>query len=189
MKYMAARRGLVVTVVLTCVTACSASPVGVTTSLEAQASPLTDPELGARFPADVGGEPFPVETYRNEIALRAMGVDTDFLEALDAKIADVSVALGHRPMEIETSTHLSAYAYRVVGASEDDLAEYFVPIIEEQTEDTQFVRGTVGAKEVWMPVGPSASVAGNLLYVHGDTAYLLYGNVPVEVELLLDALP
>ena len=185
-----ARRGLAVAVLLTVVTACSTSPATVTTSPQAgQASALADPELGARFPANVGGEPFPVETYRNETALRAMGVGSAFLDALNAEISDVSVALGHRPMETETSTHLSAYAYRVVGASESDLAEYFVPIIEEQTEDAKFVRGTVGTREVWRPVGPSASVAGNLLYVNGDTAYLLYGNEPLEVGLLLEALP
>lgn len=176
-------------------TACS-SPNAVPATSPTLSSPapsvvaaVPDPDLAADIPDIVGGEPFDVETHRGENALRAMGVNERFLEAFDADLGDVSVALGHRPMATEASTHLSAYAYRVAGASEEALTEYFIPIIEGQTEDAEFEPGRVGGKDVWKPVGPGEAVSGNLLYVHGDTAYLLYGNEPAVVELLLDALP
>ena len=174
--------------------ACSSTTISTTRQSSTRppslpAAAMEDPELGARFPESVGGEPFPVETYQDENVLRAMGVDDHFLDTLNADLADVSLALGHRPMATDTSTHLSAYAYRVNGASEGDLVDYFVPIIEGQTEDATFKRETVGTREVWKPIGPGQAVAGNLLYVDGDTAYLLYGNEPDVVALLLEALP
>jgi hypothetical protein len=118
-----------------------------------------------------------------------MGVTDDFLDKMDVELTDVSVALGHRPVATDNDTHLSAYAYRVEGASEDELVEHFTPLMERATEDAEFVPGTVGTRKVWKPEGPSEIVAGNLLYVDGDTAYLLYGNEPDVVALLHEALP
>jgi len=148
-----------------------------------------DPELASSFPDTIGGEPFPVETYRDERALGAMGVHDAFLESLGANIGDVSVAIGHRPMATEESVHLSAYAYRVAGGSEAALIDYFIPIAEKQSENNQFAPTSVAGKEVWRAVEPSAAVAGNMLYVHGETAYLLYSNQREAAEELLAALP
>ncbi|HYN63377.1 MAG TPA: hypothetical protein VES36_02135 [Candidatus Limnocylindrales bacterium] len=166
------------------VTACSALPTGTP-----EAILNADPELAARFPSMVAGEPFPVDTIRAEASLRLMGVNEAFLEALGADFEDVSVALGHRPMPTATSVHVSASAYRVVGANEDRLLEYFIPIMKERSEDIPLVKVTVAGRQVWRPMGKPVAVAGNMLYVHGDTAYLLYGDHRKVVEELLAALP
>lgn len=184
-------RSVLVVQLLAVLAACS-SALPATESVEPPApsvDTMADPDLAAVFPDTVGGEPLPVETYRDENALRAMGITDEFLDKMDVELADVSVALAHRPMTTDNDTHLSAYAYRVAGASEDELVEHFTPLMERATEDAEFVPGIVGTRDVWKPVGPSTVVAGNLLYVDGDTAYLLYGNEPAVVALLLEALP
>ena len=165
-----------------CATQLAATPQS---SIDTQA----DPELAARFPSRVAGEAFPVETFRDEATLRRMGVDASFLEALAVDFEDVSVALGHRPMATATSIHLSTYAYRVRGVTEDRLAKYFIPVMEAQSEDLPLERTSVRGKEVWRPSGLAVAVAGNMLYVRGDTAYLIYGDRRDVADLLVAALP
>jgi hypothetical protein len=150
---------------------------------------LGDQELASRFPELVAGQPFPVETIRDEASLRLAGVNEAFLDAFAADFDDVSVAIGHRPMPTPASLHLSAYAYRVRGATEKQLRKYFIPLLKEQSEDIPLVRATVNGRTVWRPRGTPVAVAGNMLYVHGDTAYLLYGNSRELVIQLLVALP
>jgi hypothetical protein len=150
---------------------------------------IGDPELASRFPETVAGQPFPVETIRDEQSLRLAGVNEGFLNAFAADFEDVSVAIGHRPMPTPASLHLSAYAYRVRGATETQLRKYFIPLLTEQSEDIPLVRTTVNERIIWRPRGNPIAVAGNMLYVHGDTAYLLYGNSRKLVAQLLAALP
>jgi hypothetical protein len=165
-----------------CVFAPAATPIP---SIDANA----DPELAARFPSTVADRPFTVETYRDPGTLRLAGVSPQMLRALDVEVADVSFALGEREQRTETSAHLHVWAYRVPGVSEEALADWFVPVMESQSEDRAFRADTLAGKPVWLAIDPGPGAVGNAVYVHDDTAYLIYSDrLPLATDLVA-ALP
>jgi hypothetical protein len=148
-----------------------------------------DPELEAQFPEAIHGEPFSVETYTDADTLRVLGVDEAFLDAVGVSISDVSVAVADHDMTSGRPMHLTATAFRARGAQAEDLAAYFVPVIEDQSEGVSFSRVRFGEKMVWRPRGNPIAVGGNVLYVRDDTAYLIYGNRRGATNQLLALLP
>lgn len=147
-----------------------------------------DPELAARFPATVGGARLKVQSLTGE-AFAAAGPDPvfdDFLGAIGAEATDVSVAFGGVLIGEET---LTAGAFRVRGASEDDLEREFIAASEEAGDVPELTQATIGGKDVWTAVDESDETAPQVfVYTSGDTLYFMTGSLEHATELL-EALP
>ena len=149
-------------------------------------SPAT--ELAGRFPDTIGGQPLQMQSLGGD-AFAAAGPDPvfdDFLEAIGAEATDVSVAFGGVLIGEET---LTAGAFRVRGASEDELEREFIAASEEAGEVPQLSADTVGGKDVWTAIDDSGATELQVfVYTSGDTLYFLTGPLEFATELL-EALP
>lgn len=147
-----------------------------------------DPELASRFPTTVAGEPLLLQSLGGD-AFAAAGPDPvfdDFLSAIGAEATDVSVAFGGAQIGEET---LTAGAFRVRGASEDDLEREFIAASEEAGEVPELAEETVGGKDVWTAIEESGETDVQVfVYTSGDTLYFLTGSVEHAAEIL-EALP
>lgn len=148
-----------------------------------------DPELAARFPDTVGGQPLTVQSMRGD-AFMSMGASDpafeEFLDSVGAELSDVSVAFGS---VVSGESFLSVGAFRVLGASEDDLEREFIAASEDAGEITGMERTTVGGKEVWSATDPSGQAGATAyLYTKDDTLYFLTGS-EADVAEILEALP
>lgn len=147
-----------------------------------------DPELAGRFPDTIGGQPLQMQSLGGD-AFAAAGPDPvfdDFLEAIGAEATDVSVAFGGVQIGEET---LTAGAFRVRGASEDELEREFIAASEEAGEVPQLSADTVGGKDVWTAIDDSGETELQVfVYTSGDTLYFLTGPLEFATELL-EALP
>ena len=93
-----------------------------------------DPELAARFPDTVGGAPLQVQSFRGDVFMAGGGSDpsfTAFLDSVGAELDDVSVAFGG---VMTAENPVSVGAFRILGASEDDLEREFIAASEETGE-------------------------------------------------------
>ena len=147
-----------------------------------------DPELAGRFPDTIGGQPLQMQSLGAD-AFAAAGPDPvfdDLLEAIGAEATDVSVAFGGVLIGEET---LTAGAFRVRGASEDELEREFIAASEEAGEVPQLSADTVGGKDVWTAIDDSGATELQVfVYTSGDTLYFLTGPLEFATELL-EALP
>jgi len=148
-----------------------------------------DPELAARFPSTVGGQPLTVQSFRGDLFAGMGGVDESFQEFLDATgadLEDVSVAFGGLADSAESL--LSVAAFRVVGVSQDRLEEEFLGSAGEEVEDLS--RETIGGKEVWAASYDmdEMGTTGVYVYTKDDTVYWLTGPEELVAEILA-ALP
>lgn len=147
-----------------------------------------DPELAGRFPETVAGQPLQLQSLGGE-AFAAAGPDPvfdDFLSAIDAEASDVSVAFGGVQIGAET---LTAGAFRVRGATEDDLEREFIAASEEAGEVPDLTEQSIGGKDVWTAVDESGETDLQVfVYTSGDTLYFLTGPLEYAAELL-EALP
>ena len=147
-----------------------------------------DPELAGRFPDTVGGAPLQLQSLAGD-AFAAAGPDPvfdDFLEAIGAEASDVSVAFGGALIGEET---LTAGAFRVRGASEDELEREFIAASEEAGEVPDLSQETIGGKDVWTATDETDGVSVQVfVYTSGDTLYFLTGSLEHATELL-EALP
>lgn len=147
-----------------------------------------DPELAGRFPDTVGGQPLQLQSLSGD-AFAAAGPDPvfdEFLDAVDAEASDVSVAFGGALIGDEAVT---AGAFRVRGAAEDDLEREFIAASEGAGDVPELTPETIGGKDVWTAVDETGETAVQVyVYTSGDTLYFLTG--PLEhVTELLEALP
>ena len=147
-----------------------------------------DPELAGRFPDTVAGEPLQLQSLGGD-AFAAAGPDPvfdGFLSAIGADATDVSVAFGGAQIGEET---LTAGAFRVRGASEDELEREFISASEEAGEVPELTEQTIGGKDVWTAIDESdGSEVQVYVYTSGDTLYFFTG--PIEhVTEILEALP
>jgi hypothetical protein len=147
-----------------------------------------DPELAGRFPATVAGEPLQLQSLGGD-AFAAAGPDPvfdDFLEAIGAEATDVSVAFGGALIGEET---LTAGAFRVRGASEDELEREFIAASEDAGEVPELTEQTIGGKDVWTATDESGETDMQVfVYTSGDTLYFLTGSLEHVTEIL-EALP
>jgi hypothetical protein len=145
-----------------------------------------DPELAARFPDTIGGEPLQVQSMRGDTFMSLGGSDPafeDFLASVDAEMSDVSVAFGG------SASGLSVGAFRVLGASEDDLEREFIAASEDAGDITGLEQASIGGKDVWTAVDPSGTTETSFfLYTKDDTLYFLTG-AEADVTEILEALP
>jgi hypothetical protein len=147
----------------------------------AQPDANRDPELAARIPAEIGGAPFPVQTWCASEQSDGLGTNTspEFLARVGVDITDVTMAAGPAP-EIgaaEQPPSLTAFRYR--GAEEGTLRDAFLAVLAQTGSTAE--TGTIGGKEVSVQLG-------SVIYVQDDTIYLVSGDGK-SVEELLAALP
>lgn len=147
-----------------------------------------DPELAGRFPDTVGGQPLQLQSLDGD-GFAALGSDPtfdDFLDALDAEPTDVSVAFGGVLLGEET---LTVGAFRVRGASADELEREFIAASEEAGDVSELSQDSIGGKDVWTSVDPSGETDVRIfIYTSGDTLYFLTGPL-VHATEILEALP
>ena len=147
-----------------------------------------DPELAGRFPETVGGQPLEIQSLDGS-TFAAMGDDPifdEFLAAVGAEATDVSVAFGGAAFGEEV---LSAGAFRVRGASEDELEREFIAASEEGGDVPQLTEQTVGGKDVWTAADASGETDVQVfIYTKDDTLYFLTGSLEHVTEIL-EALP
>ena len=148
-----------------------------------------DPELAARFPDTVGGQPLQVQSMRGDTFMSVGGSDPafeEFLDSVDAELSDVSVAFGGAA---SGDSFLSVGAFRILGASEDDLEREFIAASEDAGDITGLEQANIGGKDVWTAVDPSGETGASVyLYTKDDTLYFLTGS-EAEVAEILEALP
>jgi hypothetical protein len=148
-----------------------------------------DPELAARFPDTVGGQPLEVQSMRGDTFMSIGGSDPsfqEFLDSVDAELSDVSVAFGGAA---SGDSFLSVGAFRILGASEDDLEREFIAASEEAGDITGMEQATVGGKDVFTAIDPSGETDASVyLYTKDDTLYFLTGS-EADVAEILEALP
>lgn len=151
-----------------------------------------DPELAARFPDTVGGQPLLVQSMRGDQMGALGGGDPafeEFLDSLDAELSDVSVAFGGAFDPEDPEGAFSVGAFRVLGASEDDLEREFIAASEDTGEFSGLESASVGGKDVLTGVDPSGETELSVyLYTKDDTLYFLTGSEEQAAEVL-EALP
>jgi hypothetical protein len=148
-----------------------------------------DPELASRFPDTVGGQPLQVQSMRGDTFMSIGGADPafqEFLDSVDAELSDVSVAFGGAT---SGESFLSVGAFRILGASEDDLEREFIAASEDAGDITGLEQASIGGKDVWTAVDPSGTTETSFyLYTKDDTLYFLTG-AEADVTEILEALP
>jgi hypothetical protein len=148
-----------------------------------------DPELAARFPDTVGGQPLSVQSFRGDVFMQAGGSDPSFdafLDSVGAELDDVSVAFGS---SMSAENPLTVGAFRILGASEDDLEREFIAASEESGDVSGLTQSSVAGKDVWSATDPSGTAGMSVfIYTKDDTLYFLTGNEE-QVAEILSALP
>jgi hypothetical protein len=148
-----------------------------------------DPELAARFPDTVGGEPLQVQSMRGDTFMSMGGSDPSFeafLDSVGAELSDVSVAFGGAA---SGQSVLSVGAFRVLGASEDDLEREFLAAGEASGDMSGMTQTSVGGKDVWTASDASGDANMSVfIYTKDDTLYFLTGSEEQVAEILA-ALP
>jgi hypothetical protein len=148
-----------------------------------------DPELAGRFPDTVAGQPLQVQSMRGDTFMSMGGSDPafeEFLASVGAELSDVSVAFGGAA---SGESFLSVGAFRVLGASEDDLEREFIAASEEAGDISGMEQTSIGGKDVWTATDPSGETGMSVfLYTKDDTLYFFTGG-EAEVAEILEALP
>jgi hypothetical protein len=147
-----------------------------------------DPELAARFPDTVGGEPLQVQSFRGDVFMAGGGSDPSFeafLDSVGAELDDVSVAFGG---SMSAESPLSVGAFRILGANEDDLEREFIAASEESGDVSGLEQTSVGGKDVWTAADAAGAGMSVFIYTKDDTLYFLTGNEEQVAEILA-ALP
>src|SRR5688500_4194918 len=150
-----------------------------------------DPELAARFPDTVGGQPLTVQSFRGDVFEQSGGADPTFqafLDSIGAEMSDVSVAFG-AAVGSDPSSSLNVGAFRILGADEDDLEREFIAASEESGDMTGLTQSSLAGKDVWSASDPSGeSTMSVYIYTKDDTLYFLTGTEEQAAEILV-ALP
>jgi hypothetical protein len=149
-----------------------------------------DPELAGRFPDTVGGQQLQVQSFRGDTFMAMGGSDPQFeafLDSVGAELEDVSVAFGGAGAD--PTSALSVGAFRILGASEDDLEREFIAASEQAGDVSSLEQTNVAGKDVWTGTDPSGQTnAAVYLYTKDDTLYFLTGTEE-QVTEILEALP
>ncbi len=148
-----------------------------------------DPELAGRFPDTVGGQPLEVQSFRGDTFASFGGADPSFeafLDSIGAEMEDVSVAFGGA---MAGESALTVGAFRVLGASEEELEREFIAASEEAGDVSGATRTTISGKDVWTASDPTGESGLTVfIYTKDDTLYFLTGAEEQAAEIL-EALP
>lgn len=154
-----------------------------------------DPELEDRLPDSIGGESLQVFSFGGEW-IEMMGgqggADPSFqafLDSLGAEASDITMAIA-APTSAGEDNFVSITAFRVRGASEDELREEFMASAEDAGDVAGFSEESLGGKEVLMAADPTGELGGASFYLYSqdDTIYWMTGSEE-QVTEMLEALP
>lgn len=148
-----------------------------------------DPELAARLPATVDGQPLQIISMRGDMFMGGE-VDPafqDFLDATGADLEDVSVAFGGVQ---SGESFISIAAFRVLGVTEEELEQEFIGASQDAGDLASLEEATIGGKQVWTAIDPTGELGGAGIYIYArdDTLYWMTGTEEQAAEIL-EALP
>jgi hypothetical protein len=153
-----------------------------------------DPELEDRLPDSIGGESLQVFSFGGEWIEMMGGQGQDpsfqtFLDSLGADASDITMAIA-APMSAGEDNFVSITAFRVRGASEDELRDEFMASAEDAGDVAGFSEESIGGKEVLMAADPTGELGGASFYLYSqdDTIYWMTGSQE-QVTEMLEALP
>jgi hypothetical protein len=153
-----------------------------------------DPELEDRLPDSIGGESLQVFSFGGEWIemMGGQGQDPSFqtiLDSLGADASDITMAIA-APMSAGEDNFVSITAFRVRGASEDELRDEFMASAEDAGDVAGFSEESIGGKEVLMAADPTGELGGASFYLYSqdDTIYWMTGSQE-QVTEMLEALP
>lgn len=147
-----------------------------------------DPELAARFPDTVGGQPLEVISMRGDNPMMSGASDPafqEFLNGIGADMSDVSVAFGGTS---SGDSNFGVAAFRVLGASQDQLEAQFIAASEQSGEFGAWSQSSLAGKDVWAAQDTTGETPGAILYAKDDTIYFMTGDEALATEVLT-ALP
>jgi hypothetical protein len=147
-----------------------------------------DPELAARFPDTVDGQPLEIQSLSADAFAQMPSDPTfdEFLGRIGAEATDVSIAFGGADFG---DSLLSVGAFRVRGASQDELQREFIAASQETGETADLSAQTIGGKDVMAAADPTGeSDVRVFIYTRDDTLYFLTGSEAHAAEIL-EALP
>ncbi len=150
------------------------------------------PELEATLPDTLGGQPLQKVSFGGD-AFAQMGNTgdqpfKDFLERLNAKAEDTSVALAGGEVG---GASVSITALQVKGTNGDTLENEFRSSVErDASQKLTWKDETVSGKSVVTTTDPSSADQGKLYaYAKGDTIFVITASDPAVAEEALSALP
>jgi hypothetical protein len=154
--------------------------------------PGSAPELEALLPDEIGGAEsvkFSMGGAELMADQEGSGVDPEFiafLERLGAQPDDISIAFAFTFSAEGDSAGIGAF--RVEGASSDDLEREFIATMETEGE-VDWQSSNVGGKDVQTAADPDTE--GNILYVYtvGDIVFFVTTPDPAVAAELLGTLP
>ncbi|MCA1587703.1 MAG: hypothetical protein LC744_03270 [Chloroflexi bacterium] len=169
-----------------------------TSESEAAALPSLDlpgsaPELEALLPDEIGG----TETVKFSMGgpelmadQEESGVDPEFiafLERLGARPEDISIAFAFSFSEEGDSAGIGAF--RVAGASSDELEREFMATMETEGDVVDWQSASVAGKDVQTTADPDTE--GNTIYVYtaGDIVFFVTTQDEATAAELLEPLP
>jgi hypothetical protein len=139
-----------------------------------------DTELADRIPDEVGGEAFDVQTVCLTVYdPGGLTVSDAMLEEVGVGRQEVTLAFSPSPNVAGSSDFIGITAWRYAGASEDDIRQAFLAMLEEAEIPVE--QQTIGGKEVDMALF-------HAYYAADDTLYSVLGAEDRVAELL-EALP
>lgn len=155
--------------------------------------PGSAPELEAILPDEIGGaEVVKFSMGGTELLadVEGSGVDPEFiafLERLDAQPEDISMAFAFSVSPTGDSAVIGAF--RVAGASTDDLEREFLATMQSEAGAVAWESASVGGKDVQTSADPDTE--GNSLYVYtaGDIVFFVTTADEATAAELLGPLP
>jgi hypothetical protein len=154
--------------------------------------PNSAPELEDALPDSVGGITLQKFSMRGAEFLQQGGDDQefqDFLERLDAEPDDVSVAFGFGA-DPANGAVLSVFAFRVEGASTDDLTRELQGSLESDGSAANLTKKNIGGKDVLVGESTDESSPGSVyLYGVGDIVFFVSASDEAHATEILSHLP
>lgn len=165
----------------------SPSPSEVATSGAPLPSFVGAPDLEATLPTKAGGITLQIFSMSGPDFMEGEEDEqfTDFIESLGADISDVSVAFAFGGNTDGTQT-ASAFAFRVAGATADELVEAFKASAEQ---GLVWNPATIGGKSVEVSETTPEFPTPVALYATGDVLYFVSSTDPNAFEEILAFLP
>ena len=131
-----------------------------------------DPELAARFPDTVGGSRLQVQSFRGDVFMAGGGSDPSFTRSSTRSAPSSTTSRSPSAGRWQPRTPLSVGAFRILGASEDDLEREFIAASEESGDVTGLEQTSVGGKDVWSAADPTGT-GTSVVHLHQGRHALL----------------
>jgi len=155
-------------------------------------TPIGDADLEALLPTEVGGIALEYESMTGAEMVAEEGVTPEVQEFLDrtgSDLDDVSVAFGFG-FDAETSDVVSIIAFRVAGASPDQLIAEMEAAMEAEAENAQISEGSLGGKDVTIvATGDGPEQVMTYIYARNDIAFMVGASSEDLAEEALSKLP